>query len=131
MHYKFLCNTKQYFCGHHDFVVERFKSLARQALTDPNVAIQAAGIPMPTGIPAGIPAFAENIDFTQSEVEEKPDVSQSSVARYSPLNVTNRTITAAFRIQGAKEVESCKDIGSCSQNVKVFFSKRRKVQSLR
>ena len=47
-----------------------FKSLARQALTDPNVAIQAAGIPMPAGIPAGIPAFAENIDFTQSEVEK-------------------------------------------------------------
>ena len=70
MHYKFLCNSPNYFAESSGVVVASFKRVARESLADPTVAERVRGIQMPMGIPETDPPFAEGIDFTQ-DISEK------------------------------------------------------------
>ena len=79
LHYKFLCNTEQYFCKDHTCAVKSFKAVARETLVEPDTAVKFAGITMPMGIPTSIPIFAANLDFTLSNQVQNTEELGSSV----------------------------------------------------
>ena len=63
MHYKFLSQSPHYFGATTECKVTSFKQLRSQVATNADMAITHAGIAMPSGIPSGVPTFAQNIVF--------------------------------------------------------------------
>ena len=87
MHYKFLCNSPNYFTASINTVVSSFKDLAREARADPTVAEHACGIQMPMGIPETTPPLAEGIDFAQDASDKNNTEDQNPTSERWPPSV--------------------------------------------
>ena len=85
MHYKFLSQSPFYLGATPECRVTSFKHLHSQVATNAEMAITHAGIAMPSGIPSGVPPYAQNIVFG---VEDNSDETPLADTRLFATNLS-------------------------------------------